>query len=323
MNSSARCCLVAFLLATTLQLAAPCSRAWGCKGHQTVAVIAEKYLSPQAREFVDRLLRENPIDPGLRRSCGSAGRDLLADGSTWPDDVRNDLRNGSWHYIDIPRGAPRGPLDPYCGASCLTKTIQEQFALLKNPRADATLRADALRYLIHFIGDLHTPLHASTNNDMGGNCVPLRYFRRRPHEHNNAFTPNLHAVWDTAIVERDSKGADPAAYADRLDQAFHAEADRWQHAGIHIDAWAWESHDLAESVVYRELTPKIPIEPPTAVHSCSDDDGIGGRLMQMHLAVARSYQEVAAPVVQRRLAQAGVRLAMLLNEAAASQAPRN
>jgi hypothetical protein len=192
---------------------APSALAWGCKGHQTIALIAEKNLTPEARQFLDKLLTENPADPQLKRYCGST-RDLLADASTWPDDVRSDLKNGPWHYINIPRGTPRGPVDPYCGnQGCVTKAIAEQLAILKDKSAEPRKRADAVRYIIHFVGDLHMPLHAINNNDEGGNCVPVRYFRRRPHEHNNSYSPNLHAVWDTDIVERDMEGADPSEYA--------------------------------------------------------------------------------------------------------------
>lgn len=83
-----------------------------------------------------------------------------------------------------------------------------------------------------------------------------------------------------------------------------------------MDDWAWESYDLAESVVYGELTPKIPIERPTPVHTCTDDNNIGQRMSQIHLSVGQAYQETAAPVIQKRLAQAGLRLALILNEAA-------
>src|ERR1700675_5184485 len=88
-----------------LALTAPSAHAWGCKGHQTVALIAEKHMTPEAREFVEKILKENPIDPQTKRYCGIFAHSALADGSTWPDDVRNEVKNGSWHYIDIPRGA--------------------------------------------------------------------------------------------------------------------------------------------------------------------------------------------------------------------------
>src|SRR5258708_10652210 len=80
-------------------LGGPAAQAWGCKGHQTVAAMAEKHLTPEARQMIEKLLSENPIDPKLRRWCGNATTDLVVDASTWPDDVRNERKNGPWHYI--------------------------------------------------------------------------------------------------------------------------------------------------------------------------------------------------------------------------------
>jgi len=297
------------------------AQAWGCKGHQTIALIAEKHLTPEARQFVDKLLSENPVDPQLRRYCGNATRDLMADASTWADDIRSDRKNGPWHYIDIPRGAVRGPLEQYCGSDgCVTKAIAEQVAILKDKSADLRLRAEALRYVIHFVGDLHMPLHATTNNDEGGNCVPVRYFRRQPHESHNSFVPNLHALWDTAIPERDMEGAEPPEYADYLSEIFSSDSPKWQAAGIHLDEWAWESHDLAEIVVYAKLTPAVPVEAPATVHSCTDANNIGERMMHLHLVADEGYQQAAASIVEQRLAQAGLRLALILNDAASSAA---
>jgi hypothetical protein len=241
----------------------------------------------------------------------------MADASTWADDVRGERKNGPWHYIDIPRGSKRGPLEPYCGAEgCVTRAISEQLAILKDSKADPAKRAEALRYIIHFVGDLHQPLHTITNADEGGNCVPIKYFRRGPHEHNHSFSPNLHSLWDTAILERDAEGADPAEYAETLDAQFAADIEGWQKAGIHVDEWVWEGYDFAENVVYGELTPKIAIEPNVAVHSCSDDNNIGERLLRQNIVAGEAYQEKAAPVTEKRIAESGVRLAMILNEAA-------
>jgi S1/P1 Nuclease len=308
------------LLLVAFALCAPSAFAWTCKGHQTVALIAEKHLTPEALQLIEQLLKDNPVDPQLRRVCGYALSDPFVDASSWPDDVRNQLKNGPWHYIDIPRGAARvKALDEYCGPEgCITRAIAEQLAIFRNASADPRKRADAIRYLVHFVGDLHMPLHATTNNDRGGNCVPVRYFRRRPREHNHAFTPNLHSVWDTEILERDMQGADPAEYSEYLDELFADVSPNWQKAGIHVDDWAWESHDLAESFVYGELAPPVPVEIPTQVHSCSDANDIGARMMRLHLYAGENYQEVAAPIVEERIAQAGVRLAMILNEAVAA-----
>jgi hypothetical protein len=310
--------LVARLLSASVLLLLSCqsSRAWGCKGHQTIALIAEKQLTPRARESIEKLLTENPTDPKLARYCGDSSHDLMADSSTWADDVRNGLKNGPWHYIDIPRGASRAPLSQFCGADgCITQAISDQLAILKDKNANPRLRADAVRYLIHFVGDLHMPLHAVTNNDEGGNCVPVRYFRRRPHQDHNSFLPNLHALWDTAILERDMEGAEPREHADFLIHMFSSDIPKWQAAGIHVDDWTWESYDLAETVVYGALVPKVPVEAPAPVHSCTDANNIGERMMRLNLFAGQAYQDDAAPAAEQRVAQAGIRLAMILNEA--------
>jgi hypothetical protein len=303
-------------------LGVPTANAWGCKGHQAVALIAEKYLTPEAKELVFKLLSENPIDPQLKRYCGSAVSDAMGDASTWADDVRGDRKNGPWHYIDIPRGAPRGSLEGFCGKEgCVVSAIAEQVAILKDKSAPGAKRAEAVRYIIHFVGDLHQPLHSTTNADEGGNCVPVKYFRREPHERGHGFSPNLHAVWDTAILERDSEGADPGEYAEMLEGTFAGSIEEWQKAGIHVDNWVWESHEYADSTVYAGLAPKIAIEPNVPVHSCTDDNNIGQRLLHQHIIAGEAYQEEAAPVVERRVTQAGIRLAMVLNDAAKTTAP--
>jgi len=310
------CFKIALLALLSSSLFNSTVRAWGCKGHQTVALIAERHLAPDARQYLNALLKDNPIDPQLKRYCGNFAGSLLADGSTWPDDVRNARNNGFWHYIDIPRGAPRAPLSGYCGGKgCVTQAIAWQLTILKDPHAEPQKRAEAIRYIVHFVGDLHMPLHATTNNDEGGNCVPIGYFRRQAHESDHSYSPNLHSAWDTLIVERDMEGADPREYADFLEQSFSAETAAWQSAGIRVDDWAWESHDLAEAFAYGKLRPKDPVEAPVEVHSCTDDNNVGERLLQMHFVVGEKYQKAAAPVVERRIAQAGIRLAMILNDA--------
>jgi len=305
--------LLLFLL-TTLP-----ARPWGCKGHQTVALLAELNLTPEALQLVNKLLSENPADPSLKRYCSDAAHDLLADASTWPDDVRNVAKNGPWHYIDIPRGAARAPLSEFCGpGGCITQAIADQLAVLKDPSADPHKRADAIRYIVHFVGDLHMPLHASTNDDRGGSCVPVYYFWRTPQAVRESYPLNLHYVWDVAILEHDMDSAEPAEYARFLTQTFASDFPKWRAAGIQVEDWTWESHDLAESVVYENLSPKIPMEKPLDVHSCSDDNNIGQRMLALHVSAAEKYQELAVPVVQKRIAQAGIRLALILNDAAAA-----
>jgi hypothetical protein len=302
--------------------AAPSAHGWGCKGHQTVALIAEKHLTPEARQLVEKLLGENPIDPKLKRWCGNATNDLLVDASTWSDDVRNERQNGPWHYIDIPRGKHKGSLAEYCGTDgCVTRAIEEQRVILKDKSADPQKRADAIRYLIHFVGDLHQPLHSINNGDNGGNCVPVKYFHREPllnplHPEREDYSPNLHQIWDTEIVERDMEVSNPHRYADELDEKFRTQIAAWEASGILVDNWAWEVHERAETEVYDAFPEKIGIEPDVKPKNCSDNNHIGKRMLEKHLAVGEAYQTRAAKAVEMGIAEAGIRLAMILNDAA-------
>ena len=301
---------------------APSARSWGCKGHQTVALMAEKHLTPEARQFVEKLLAENPIDPKLRRYCGNVTNDLLVDAATWPDDVRSERHNGPWHYIDIPRGKHKGSLEEYCGADgCVTRAIEEQRAILKDKSADPVKHAEAIRYLIHFVGDLHQPLHVTSNGDNGGNCVPVKYLHREPLPnplHPEDYSPNLHQIWDTEMIERDMEVSNPHRYADELDEKFRAQSASWEAAGIHLDDWAWEVHERAETEVYDAFSVKIAVEPDVKPKGCSDNQHIGKRMFEKHLTADETYQARAAKAAEKSLVEAGVRLAMILNDAAKS-----
>jgi S1/P1 Nuclease len=306
------------LLCLPCLASAPTAEAWGCRGHETVAALAEKHLTPQAKQALLALLTANPIDPQLKRYCGQTGLDTFVDSSTWADDERGrEPATAPWHFIDIPLGVTQGPALKFCGAGgCVLQAITDQLAILKDKNAPGPKRAAALRYIIHFVGDLHQPLHGSTNSDRGGNCVPVKYFGRNPHDRNNSYTPNLHHVWDTEIPESQMQGADPVEFADTLDAAFQTSFAAWQQGGMQLDAWAWESHDHALETAYGALGKPIAAEPDVPINSCADDNNIGDRMLHKHIVIAAVYRDQAASVVEERLAQAGIRLAMILNDAA-------
>ena len=307
-----------FVLCGLALMLAPGAKAWGCRGHETVATLAEKHLTPQAKQALLALLTANPIDPQLKRYCGQRGLDPFVDSATWADDERGrDPSTAPWHFIDIPLSVTQGSAMAFCGnGGCALSAITEQLAILKDKSAPAAKRAAALRFIIHFVGDLHQPLHGSTNADRGGNCVPVKYFTRNPHAHNNSYTPNLHHVWDTEIPESQMLGADPAEFADSLDAAFEGSFAGWQQGGMQLEVWAWESHDHAAETAYGAFSPPIPVEPNVPVNSCTDNNNIGQRMLHKHLVIGPAYQDQAASVAEERLAQAGIRLAMILNEAA-------
>ncbi|MGB7308044.1 MAG: S1/P1 nuclease [Candidatus Acidiferrales bacterium] len=310
--------------------AAPSTWAWGCEGHQIVALIAEKHLNPRAAKMSRQILEKSPIDADLSRYCKQTGLDPFVDSSTWADDERSVKPDtGPWHFIDIPRGAPKGDIARYCPAAtgCVVSALAAQVRVLRDSSATTEARADALRFVIHLVGDIHQPLHDTTNDDLGGNCVPVTFFDRMPMETNlerESYSPNLHSVWDVGIIEHFAPAQDPQAptpeqiaaeiaEAGKIDSDFRARFASWQPGPIDFAAWAWEGRDLAEEVAYGKLPHKIAIEPPRMVESCADDDHISTRMLRLDERLGADYENATAPVVQEQLAKAGVRLAAVLN----------
>ncbi|MGH7786551.1 MAG: S1/P1 nuclease [Candidatus Binatia bacterium] len=103
------------------------------------------------------------------------------------------------------------------------------------------------------------------------------------------------------------------AYAAHLQQLFQSQVGTWHAAGIHIDDWAWESHELAESTAYGKLPNSIPIEPDRGeVSSCVvNGDNISQRMLAFNETLAQPYQDDAQPVIEQQLAKGGTRLAMI------------
>ena len=294
--------------------------AWGCEGHQVVALIAERNLTPHALAMVKQILSESPIDSNLSRYCKEGPADPIADASTWADDIRSQRpETAPWHYIDIPLGPSRRDIGQFCALpdSCVTRAITEALAALRSPGIDPQKRAEALRFLIHFVGDVHQPLHATTNNDQGGNCVPVAYFDTVPQLRNPAtesYAPNLHGVWDVNIMERMTMGKTPGQVASDLDQSFGSKIALWKTGNADINEWAWESYQLAEKKVYGKLPVRVPVESPQQIKSCADDNHISARMLKLNERLEQPYQGVAAKVVQEQIAKAGARLALLLNQ---------
>ena len=307
------------LVCAVISLPAP-ARAWGCEGHQAVALLAEKHLTPHALAMAKQILAEGPIDPSLSRYCKEGGIDPIADASTWPDDIRSSRpETAPWHYIDIPLGTTHRDVEKFCDPkeSCVTRAITNQLAILRSLETDPRKRADALRFLIHFVGDLHQPLHAVTNNDQGGNCVPVAFFDTLPQLRNpqtESYAPNLHGVWDTNILAKATEGKTVDQVTDDLNQSFQSKIARWQKGAVNVDAWTWESYQLAVKKVYGKLPTRIPVEAPHWIMSCADDNHVSARMLKLSERIEEQYQDIAAPTVRQRIAQAGARLALLLNQ---------
>jgi hypothetical protein len=285
------CILLTFLLVFPFQ-----AQCWSKEGHRVVARIAARHLSEHALLRVSQLLEvENTAE-----AVGNA----LADASTWADDVRNDTGTAAWHFIDLALQDNRTNMPERCpNDDCATARIRLFAAQLKanDPDSDARFSdANALRFLIHFVGDVHQPLHAASNADRGGNCEMLI----APVDS----AKDLHALWDGPLVNR--MGADDAL-ALELDKEIAVSTDdqKTDFASGDQDDWAWESHRLAIVNVYRRLQiPKQSVEFPASCEEAPDE------IRESEIAVDEEYLQAVQPVVREQLKKAGLRLAKLLNE---------
>ncbi|MDP9168987.1 MAG: acetamidase/formamidase family protein [Acidobacteriota bacterium] len=292
---------------------------WGCEGHQMVALIARAHLTPEVSAAVDQLLAQSPIDPALKRFCQDPPPDPMSVAATWPDDIRTTNHTGAWHFVDIPLTATAtgGSVDAWCPPvaesangkdrpGCVTNAIAYQLAILRDKNQPAMARADALRYIIHFAGDIHQPLHDSDNGDRGGNCTAMKFFQEdRP--------ANLHAIWDYKLLEREltAKKTTPAEYAHTLDQKFATEGEAWRSQKPDPVAWAWEGHRLAVATTYGDLKPSIPLETPNPAADCNAERD---KVTALHIVIGDKYFEDSAPKIDEQIAKAGNRLAALLNQ---------
>ena len=207
--------LAALALTLLFCLPAP-ALAWSAMGHRLVAALAQDELTDTARKEVSDLLAGEGLAAGTPLPAGAnaqegATRMLLPAVATWADELRaNDpglgRRSSPWHYVNLgehacqyeaARDCPRG--------NCVVAAITAQAAILADRTRDRADRAQALKFLVHFVGDVHQPLHAGYAHDKGGNTVQVRF---------NDRGTNLHSVWDGRLLE--SAGLDEVAYLARL-----------------------------------------------------------------------------------------------------------
>ena len=210
----------------------------------------------------------------------------LADCSTWADEHRRELpKTASWHYVDVPLDEPRYD-DRFAGdepgKGYIVPKLRECMNVLGDRDRPVEERRFALRFLVHLVEDLHMPLHVGENHDEGGNDLQVRWFDRGS---------NLHRVWDVGIIDRAGRGE--AGWLDDLIAMDTPEARLEAQRGS-VEDWATESL-LASREAYRD--PKT------------------GQRMKSGVKLGNDYQAKSLPVAKRRLYQAGMRLAMVLNEA--------
>jgi hypothetical protein len=284
-------CILTILLATFFALHAV---AWGPTGHRVVAEIAQRHLTPAARNRVARLL----------------GGYSLAEVANWADDLRSDPRFDKYkrlHYATVPDGVTsyRDAKKEPCGD--LVAAIDALSAFLKtgsredlftvkaltdksdgacNPQETDPISANtALRVLVHFMGDLSQPLHAG-GTDLGGNQVKVNWMNHWP--------SNLHSIWDDEMV--DHERLDYPAYSSFLDHTSAADVARWQMG----DTIAWADEDVA-------MRPKLYLFPDDKRPFAAGEAVTPGYL------VSYGYIGAQRDRMRQQLLKGGLRLAGVLN----------
>jgi hypothetical protein len=304
-------------LALVLLIAASPAWGWGCDAHRVVALIASARLGERARSEAVTLLATHPVAAG-ERGCRAPTRDPLADVAMWADAIRADERETApWHYVNVALDGTRGDLGRACPRSgCVTRAIASQVEALRST-APPAVRARALRFVVHLVGDLHQPLHVATNGDKGGNCLPVAWFddASRTNAAGERWDPNLHAVWDTRLLTAalSRAHATPSRYADDLRRRFADEMDGWQRAEPDVEGWAWETHQVGVAVAYGKLPRRVPPEADPRTASCRDRGNVGRRMAALGIRLDDAYVDAARPALDAQLAKAGARLAALLD----------
>lgn len=232
---------------------------WGHTGHSVIGRIAANHLTDKSRAGVAALL----------------GSETLADVASWADESR-DRSTSSWHFINVEPGLSFDEFVSQVSSKVdvYTALLKEE-AILANGNARREDRVNALKYVVHFVGDIHQPMHVSRAEDKGGNTIQVQY---------NGQGTNLHSLWDTKLLEH--AGLSEDQLAQNFDKATPEQIKKWQGDSPMI--WAWESYQISTQL-YAEI----------GKNGNNIDD---------------VYYKVHMPIVENRVEKAGIRLAGVLNE---------
>ncbi|MEO8002452.1 MAG: S1/P1 nuclease [Arenimonas sp.] len=254
-------------------------------GHEIIGDLAQRELNVKAQTEVSRLLSKETIP-------------TLAGVASWADELRESdpelgKKTGRWHYMNYPRegGCDYVPARDCPDGNCLIAAVNKNFTILSDKNRSDAERAEALKFLVHFVGDDHQPFHSGYGDDKGGNTFQISYQGKawRPFKNSDPYAAknpsnwNLHSVWDSLIIE--SSHLDAHAYANVL----------WKQSALPFDAtkrsdrpavdWSLESCRIIKQD-----------NPYPSSHVMKDD-----------------YLNKYRPAVELRLRQSGTRLAAMIN----------
>ena len=234
---------------------------WGQKGHDVTAFIAENHLTPAAKEMCDSLLD---------------GKSIVY-WSNWADNACHTPQYAytkTWHYRNSDAGqdydkAPRNE------DGDVTTAIKSQYAVLADPKSSREEKQLALKLLVHFVGDVHQPMHMGHLSDRGGNGVKVKYFGR---------DRNLHGIWDSDLVESGHNWT----FTEWQNQIDRASSDEEALIISSADPDDWGKETFAYATAVYDGTPE-------------------------NTNISYDYIAEWTPVIEQQLLRGGLRLAHLLN----------
>jgi nuclease S1 len=273
-----------------LLLSSPGS-AWWEDGHIIVSRIAESRLSKDAQAAIKDLLGDN-----------AEGERAISDSRicNWADLIRSSgalnrkyPKNDTWHYINIEIQVTKEDFKLPNDNNHVVGAIERFKKVLKDPKAEKQDLKEALLFLVHFIGDMHQPLHTGNRaDDLGGNLQPIKSVLGKVENR-----LNLHKVWDGYILQAERGELTNDDFAKRLtEQIKKEEAAKWCQG--EVADWVWESHTIVVELVYKFSDGKnLPNRSDPAVELTSEN-----------------YVKANQPIVREQLKKGGVRLAKVLND---------
>lgn len=263
------------ILVIALALSSVKAFAWGPTGHRAVGEIAQKHL------YVHAISKIAILTNGQS----------LAKISTWPDDIKSEPEKYShtfnWHYTDWK--IDQHHHDETQSEGKLIGALNEQIAVLKNPLAPQNKKLEALKFVVHFVGDLHQPLHVGNGVDRGGNNCKVIFHGQKT---------NLHALWDEGVIN--FTGLSFVELARFSTEGRSLNDFNNARTGSILD-WAKESKTLRETIY-----------PQNSNLYCRADGNVSAEDMP-RLSYEYSYKFM--PVIEEKIFKAGIRLAQILNDA--------
>ena len=263
------------LVAAAIALMPSPAHAWGKTGHRVVAAIADTQLSGLARAHIKEIL---------------GGAESLDEAANWPDEMRSapgafwQKTATPWHYVTL-NGIIYDHAPPEGDA---LEALSHFRSVLQDPNASLADKQLALRFVVHLVGDLHQPLHVGKCCDKGGNDVKVSWFGK---------PTNLHAVWDSQLI--DDEQLSFTELAAKLER-HTSETDIVSWWDINPRDWISESAEIREQIYANIPSPAKPKDKKSKGEALPD--------------LSYTYVYKFTPVVERRLQQAGVRLAAYLND---------